>query len=1022
MSGALFFRRVSVLFVSVILGLSLSPTASAALDVQMQVNPDPAEPGEVVMLTITIANDGLADLTGVTMNMEYPVGLSNLSHAAIEGGACDGSVFNNGSCEPTEFVIWDLGTIPSGESVTVTLPPVISDSVAAGTLIAFSAEVSDSSGEMAGANETVEVVSSRVLELGLTEITQEPVVPGADVTYQLSFGHTATSTVATNAMLRLPVPAGLVFVSASGGGSLNVDSVEWSLGTLLPGQVGERRVTFTVGAGLPLGTVIKAEAELEDDALQPTRADALTRVENASGLQLALDVNANPAEPGETLSAKLTVGNPSFFDRSSVMLKMRYPVGLSNLSHGGIEGGACDGSVFSNGSCEPTELVIWDLGTIPAGESVTVTLPPVVSDSVAAGTLIAFSAEVSDSSGEMAGANETVEVVTNRVLELRLTEITQEPVVPGADVTYQLSFGHTATSTVATNAMLRLPVPAGLVFVSASGGGSLNVDTVEWNLGTLLPGQVGERRVTFTVGAGLLLGTVIKAEAELEDDALQPTRADALTRVENASGLQLALDVNANPAEPGETLSAKLTVGNPSFFDRSSVMLKMRYPVGLSNLSHGGIEGGACDGSVFSNGSCEPTELVIWDLGTIPSGESVTVTLPPVISGSTAAGTLIAFSAEVSDSSGEMAGANETVEVVSNRVLELGLTEVTQEPVPPGADVTYQLSFGHTATSTVATNAMLQLPVPAGLVFVSASGGGSLNVDTVEWSLGTLLPGQVGERRVTFDVAPLAGALTSRIVKLETTLSEDAGGFTKADDTTRVEAAARLEFSLNVTANPSQPGDLLNVELVVTNTSAFERANVEVRLRYPIGLENLAHSLIDDGACDGSVFNNGTCEPTEVVVWDPEIVPAGGSFTRSLAPRLLASLAEGSLIEFTAWVEDTTARSRATQVVRIGDTDQDGVPDADDNCALVPNSDQLDSNDDGIGDVCQCGDVNGDGAITGVDIAGTALCANGSIACDSSVVDADGDQATTNLDVPGVVSAVNGAISTAELLCEARGL
>ena len=88
---------------------------------------------------------------------------------------------------------------------------------------------------------------------------------------------------------------------------------------------------------------------------------------------------------------------------------------------------------------------------------------------------------------------------------------------------------------------------------------------------------------------------------------------------------------------------------------------------------------------------------------------------------------------------------------------------------------------------------------------------------------------------------------------------------------------------------------------------------------------------------------------------------------------------------------------------------------------LTPNEDQLDSNDDGIWDLCQCGDVNGDGAISSPDIGGTALCANRVNPCASLLVDADGDQATTALDVGGIIAAVNGVISAADLMCAAEG-
>ncbi len=55
------------------------------------------------------------------------------------------------------------------------------------------------------------------------------------------------------------------------------------------------------------------------------------------------------------------------------------------------------------------------------------------------------------------------------------------------------------------------------------------------------------------------------------------------------------------------------------------------------------------------------------------------------------------------------------------------------------------------------------------------------------------------------------------------------------------------------------------------------------------------------------------------------------------------------------------------------DADGDGVPDASDNCPYEPNADQTDSGGvdtpvaDGIGDACQCGDVNDDGAVTSSD-------------------------------------------------------
>lgn len=104
------------------------------------------------------------------------------------------------------------------------------------------------------------------------------------------------------------------------------------------------------------------------------------------------------------------------------------------------------------------------------------------------------------------------------------------------------------------------------------------------------------------------------------------------------------------------------------------------------------------------------------------------------------------------------------------------------------------------------------------------------------------------------------------------------------------------------------------------------------------------------------------------------------------------------------------------------DTDGDGQPGPDLCPFLTETMSLADANSDGIGDECQCADANGDGAVTGLDIGGTALCANGAFACAGTIVDADGDGSTTSLDIGGVVAVVNGAATTADLACQVNRL
>lgn len=99
------------------------------------------------------------------------------------------------------------------------------------------------------------------------------------------------------------------------------------------------------------------------------------------------------------------------------------------------------------------------------------------------------------------------------------------------------------------------------------------------------------------------------------------------------------------------------------------------------------------------------------------------------------------------------------------------------------------------------------------------------------------------------------------------------------------------------------------------------------------------------------------------------------------------------------------------------DTDGDGQPGPDLCPAIAEENPFDDSNLDGIGDDCQCGDINGDGAVTGIDIGGAAICANDGTQCDATKSDADGDLSVTAQDIAGIVIVVNGNAQTSDLTC-----
>lgn len=222
-------------------GILVASPAAAQLVVAIEANPGVAVPGEQLEVRITVANQGAGNVAGVLLNLLIPAELDIFQTGITTPGAggCT-QITNNFTCQVGETLIWNLGTIVAGQSVTTSLTPIVS----AGALgpIVFNPVLN--SGPSASA--TVTLNAGLTLDVSLHELA-DPVAAGDDLAYTLHFGNRSTTNTAPNALLRLPLPVGTTFISASDGGVLNAGAVEWSLGTLAPGQSGTRSVTLETG-------------------------------------------------------------------------------------------------------------------------------------------------------------------------------------------------------------------------------------------------------------------------------------------------------------------------------------------------------------------------------------------------------------------------------------------------------------------------------------------------------------------------------------------------------------------------------------------------------------------------------------------------------------------------------------------------------------------------------------------------------------------------------------------------------
>lgn len=101
------------------------------------------------------------------------------------------------------------------------------------------------------------------------------------------------------------------------------------------------------------------------------------------------------------------------------------------------------------------------------------------------------------------------------------------------------------------------------------------------------------------------------------------------------------------------------------------------------------------------------------------------------------------------------------------------------------------------------------------------------------------------------------------------------------------------------------------------------------------------------------------------------------------------------------------------------DFDSDGVPDDRDNCRLAVNPDQVDADRDGVGDACECGDVNGDGLVNTTDARLIERCTAGAFEC-PALCDVTGEGQCNRGDAQRIQRYAVGMLAKPELLCAQR--
>lgn len=339
---------------------ALSRVAQEPLPLEVEAQPDPVNPNELIDIQINLANPTASPTGAISLRLRWPEELDFETPVTTAGGSCPGS------CNAGEYVVWNLGTFGPGAALTVAMNEPIG-AITSGRLVPFQVELLEAGSVARTVSRSLLVRNDSPLELSIDPST-DPVACSSTLVYRLTYGNVGSAAVA-DARLTFPVPEGTTFRSADGGGTFSGGLVTWDLGSLAPNSGGRVEVEVDVAALSTPDFLDVDMAEISGTVSflpQHARASAVVRVDEEP-LQLSVVITPETVQSFDTVNGTLTVTNPTASPTGSLALRVLWPEELDFESPTTSGGGSCPGS------CNAGEYLFWNLGVLGAGQQVQVT-------------------------------------------------------------------------------------------------------------------------------------------------------------------------------------------------------------------------------------------------------------------------------------------------------------------------------------------------------------------------------------------------------------------------------------------------------------------------------------------------------------------------------------------------------------------------------------------------------------------------------------------------------------------------
>ena len=832
---------------------------------------DPAVAGETLTYTLVVSNAGPSDAQGVVVTDTLPMSVTYESATPAP------------SAQVGREVVWDLGTLASGQVQTVSVRVGIGSGML-GVVTNAVTVTTTTQDPVPGNDETVEttVVEAVADVVVVKGDDPDPTVASRALTYTLTVSNVGPSD-ARDVVVTDTLPVSVTVSSAVPATSTQSGrELIWELGTVGSGESREFTVVVTVSADVS-GTITNTvqAGSVTNDSDEDNNQDSeatLVLPSEATDLTLLKSDDPDPVVAGEVLTYTLVVTNGGLLPAEAVVVTDTLPASVT------VTG------VSLVTTTQDAQTLSWDLGTLAPGAWQTIEVMVLVDPAIAEAIRITNTAGVTAATSDPRPTNNYAVRGTEVIprADLRVSKRDDpDPVVAGGLLTYTLTVANDGPSNAIEVAVTdTLPLSVTVVSVQPVTS-SQDGRTLAWRPGTV--SVTGSVVMTVVVRVDPEVRGTISNAAQVSASTDDPVSANngvsETTTVVARADVVVSMQEEPDPVIAGGTLTYTLTVTNNGPLDADGVWVTDTLPAGVTVSSIQPVT------------STQIGQLLAWDLGTVVEGLPQVMTIVVAVD-SDVSGT-IANNAEVSGSTPDPVPANNQTSQNTQVNAEADLVLIKQDdpdPVTAGQVLTYSLVITNDGPSD-ASDVVVTDVLPASAEFVDASSECVEAGGTVDCVLGGLVAGasEAITIRVTIP-SSFGGTITNTAGVSATTADPAPGNNTTSEDTTVTPAVDLQVDKTAAYASPLGAGDRITYTIVVSNAGAADATDALVRDALPANTAFVTGSIVLE---PGGAGTAGTTSP---VIGSGLAISAGERVTVTYAVTVSALVTAGIEISNSAAV------------------------------------------------------------------------------------------------------------------------